>query len=79
MHSHVMTQMDTEILTANCSLTLFGKTIIGIDINGYVSSNTAVEADITIDGILGIDFQRAQNCVIDITKCSMKIPLYFKC
>ncbi|VDI51331.1 Hypothetical predicted protein [Mytilus galloprovincialis] len=61
--------MDREILTTNGSpLKVFGKSIIDIDINGCVYSNIAVVADLNIDGILGIDFQRSHSCVIDITK-----------
>ncbi|CAG2245269.1 unnamed protein product [Mytilus edulis] len=69
MRLHVLSPMDREILTTNGSpLNVFGKTIIDIDINGYVYSNIAVVADLNIDGILGIDFQRSHSCVIDITK-----------
>ncbi|CAC5414320.1 unnamed protein product [Mytilus coruscus] len=72
MHAHVLLPMDREILTANGSpLILFGKTIIDIDLNGYVCSNIAVVADLNIDGILGIDFERNQNCVINLTKSSI--------
>ena len=59
MTSPVMTEMKREILTASGSkLTVLGKTIIDIDINGYVCSNVAIVADINVDGILGLDFQR---------------------
>ena len=72
MKSQVLSPMDREILTANGSpLILFGKTIIDIDLNGHVCSNIAVVADLNVDGILGIDFQRSQNCVINITKGSI--------
>ncbi|VDI22073.1 Hypothetical predicted protein [Mytilus galloprovincialis] len=72
MHSHVLSPMDREILTANGSpLVLFGKTIIDIELNGYVCSNIAVVADLQIDGILGIDFQRNQDCVINLTRGSI--------
>ncbi|CAG2245675.1 unnamed protein product [Mytilus edulis] len=67
-----VTNGQREILTANGSpLILFGKTIIDIDLNGHVCSNIAVVADLNVDGILGIDFQRSQNCVINITKGSI--------
>ncbi|CAG2238400.1 unnamed protein product [Mytilus edulis] len=69
MGSHVLSPMDREILTTNGSpLIVFGKTIIDIEINGDVCSNIAVIADLNVDGILGIDFQRSQSCVINITK-----------
>ncbi|CAC5404291.1 unnamed protein product [Mytilus coruscus] len=69
MRSHVLSPMDREILTTNGSpLILFGKTIIDIEINGNVCSNIAVIADLNVDGVLGIDFQKSQNCVINITK-----------
>ncbi|CAC5401072.1 unnamed protein product [Mytilus coruscus] len=69
MRSHVLSPMDREILTTNGSPSiLFGKTIIDNEINGHVCSNIAVIADLNVEGILGIDFQRSQNCVIDITK-----------
>ncbi|XP_071141135.1 uncharacterized protein [Mytilus edulis] len=72
MKSQVLSPMDREILTANGSpLILFGKTIIDIDLNGHVCSNIAVVADLNVDGILGIDFQRSHNCVINITKGSI--------
>ncbi|CAG2194550.1 unnamed protein product [Mytilus edulis] len=69
MGSHVLSPMDRDILTTNGSpLIVFGKTIIDIEINGDVCSNIAVIADLNVDGILGIDFQRSQSCVINITK-----------
>ncbi|VDH96598.1 Hypothetical predicted protein [Mytilus galloprovincialis] len=69
MGSHVLSPMDREILTTNGSpLIVFGKTIIDIEINGDVCSNIAVIADLNVDGILGIDFQRSHSCVINITK-----------
>ncbi|CAC5395921.1 unnamed protein product [Mytilus coruscus] len=72
MHSHVLSPMDRDILTTNGSpLILFGKTILDIEINGSVYSNIAVVADLNADGILGIDFQRSHNCVINITKGSI--------
>ncbi|VDI78822.1 Hypothetical predicted protein, partial [Mytilus galloprovincialis] len=72
MKSQVLSPMDREILTANGSpLILFGKTIIDIDLNGHVCSNIAVVADLNVDGILGIDFLRSHNCVINITKGSI--------
>jgi predicted aspartyl protease len=72
--SPVMTEMKREILTASGSkLTVLGKTIIDIDINGYVCSNVAIVADINVDGILGLDFQRSQNCTINVAKGSILI------
>ncbi|CAG2193408.1 unnamed protein product [Mytilus edulis] len=72
MKSQVLSPMDREILTANGSpLILFGKLLIDIDLNGHVCSNIAVVADLNVDGILGIDFQRSHNCVINITKGSI--------
>jgi hypothetical protein len=51
--SPVMTEMKREIITASGSkLTVLGKTIIDIDINGYVCSNVAIVADINVDGLL---------------------------
>jgi hypothetical protein len=53
--------MKREILTASRSkLNVLGKTIIDIDINGYVCSNVAIVADINVDGILGLDLHRSQ-------------------
>jgi len=72
MTSPMMTEMKREILTASGpKINVLGKTIIDIDINGYVCSNVAIVADINVDGILGIDFQRSQNCTINIPKGSI--------
>ena len=72
MASPVMTEMTREIITASGSkLNVLGKTIIDIDINGYVCSNVAIVADINVDGILGLDFQRSQNCIINVAKGSI--------
>ena len=74
MTSPIMTEMKREILTASGSkINIFGKTIIDIDINGYVCSNVAIVADINVDGILGLDFQRSQNCTINVAKGSILI------
>jgi hypothetical protein len=51
----------------------WGKTIIDIDINGYVCSNVAIVADINVDGILGLDFKRSQNYTINVAKGSILI------
>ena len=74
MTSLVMTKMKREILTTSGSkLTVLGKTIIDIDINDYVCSNVAIVAYINVDGILGLDFQRSQNCTINVAKGSILI------
>jgi predicted aspartyl protease len=71
--SPVMTEMKREILTASRSkLNVLGKTIIDIDINGYVCSNVAIVADINVDGILGLDLHRSQNCTINV----FNVPFY---
>ena len=49
------------------------KSIIDIDINGYVCSNVAIVADINVDGILGLDVQRSQNCTINVAKGNILI------
>jgi hypothetical protein len=62
MTSAMMTGMKREILTASRSkINVFRKTIIDIDINGYVCLNVATEVDINVDGILGLDFMLAFN------------------
>ena len=74
MASPVMTEMTREIITASGSkLNVLGKTIIDIDINGYVCSNVVIVADINVDGILGLDFQRSHNCTINVAKGSILI------
>ena len=74
MTSPVMTEMKREILTASGSmLNVLEKTIIDIDINGYVCLNFAIVAEINVDGILGFDFQRTQNCTINVAKGSILI------
>ena len=74
MTSAMMTGMKREILTASRSkINVFRKTIIDIDINGYVCLNVATEVDINVDGILGLDFQRSQNCTINVVKGSILI------
>ena len=74
MTSAMMTEMKREILTASGSkINVFRKTNIDIDINGYVCLNVATEVDINIDGILGLDFQRSQNCTINVVKASILI------
>ena len=57
----------------------WGKTIIDIDINGYVCSNVAIVANINVDGILGLDFQRSQNCTINVAKGSILIDGHNVC
>jgi hypothetical protein len=75
-----MTEMKREILTASGSkLTVLGKTIIDIDINGYVCSNVAIVADINVDGILGLDLHRSQNCTINVAKGSILIQGHEVC
>jgi predicted aspartyl protease len=84
MTSPVMTEMKREIVAASGSkINVLGKTIIDIDINGYVCSNVAIVADINVNGILGLDFQRSQNCTINVAKGSIlidghKVCLQFK-
>ena len=74
MASPVMTEMTREIITASESkLNVLGKTIIDIDINGYVCSNVAIVTDINVDGILGLDLQRSQTCTINVAKGSILI------
>ena len=80
MTSPVMTEMKREILTASGSkINGLGKTIIDIDINGYVCSNVAIVADINVDGILGLDFQRSQNCTINVANDSILIDGHKVC
>jgi hypothetical protein len=75
-----MTEMKREILTASMSkLNVLGKTIIDIDINGYVCSNVAIVADINVDGILGLDLHRSQNCTINVAKGSILIQGHEVC
>jgi hypothetical protein len=70
MTSPIMTEMKREILTDSGSkLNVLGKTIIDIDINGYVCLNFAVVPD----GILGFEFQRTQDCTINVAKGSILI------
>ena len=74
MTSPIMTEMKREILTDSGSkLNVLGKTSIDIDINGYVCLNFAVVPDINVDGILGFDFQRTQDCTINVAKGSILI------
>ena len=74
MASSVMTKLKRESLTPYGSkLNVLGKTIIDFDIDGYVCSNVAIVADINVDGILGLDFQRSHNCTIDVVKGSILI------
>ena len=78
--SPVMTEMKREILTASRSkLNVLGKTIIDIDINGYVCSNVAIVADINVDGILGLDLHRSQHCTINVAKGSILIQGHEVC
>ena len=61
----LITTMNREILSANGSaLQITGETIIDIEIDTCVYTNVAVIADINVDGILSLDFQRSQNCII---------------
>ena len=70
MTSPIMTEMKREILTDSGSkLNVLGKTIIDIDINGYVCLHFAVVPD----GILGFEFQRTQDCTINVAKGSILI------
>lgn len=70
MTSPIMTEMKREILTDSGSkLNVLGKTIIDIDINGYVCLSFVVVPD----GILGFDFQRTQDCTINVAKGSILI------
>ena len=65
-----MTEMKREILTdIGSKINVLGKTIIDIDINGYVCLHFAVVPD----GILGFDFQRTQDCTINVAKGSILI------
>ena len=74
MASPVLTEMRREIVTASGSkVNVLGKTIVDIDINGYVCSNVAIVADINVDDILGLDFQRSQNCTINVAEGSLLI------
>jgi hypothetical protein len=76
--------MNREILAASgCALQITGRTIIDIDIDTCVYTNVAAIADINVDGILGLNFQRSQNCIIDISKSCLlmnnrKVDLVFE-
>lgn len=84
MENLLITTMNREILSASGSaLQITGKTIIDIEFDTCVYTNVAVTADINVDGILGLDFQRRQNCIIDISKSCLlmnnrKVDLVFE-
>ena len=84
MENPLITTMNREILSASGSaLQITGKTIIDIEIDTCVYTNVAVIADINVDGILGLDFQRSQNCIMDISKScilmyNQKVDLVFE-
>ena len=54
-----------------------------LEVDTCAYTNVAVIADINVDGILALNFQRSQNCIIDISKSCMlmnnrKVGLVFE-
>ena len=63
-----------DILTANGeSLKVAGKTIIEIQSDTFKCLSEAVDADINVDGILGLDFLNSQHAEIDMCNNTIKI------
>lgn len=74
MKDPVKTQMNRDIYSAGGEkLNIFGKTVVDVEIGKWLASSVAVIADISIDGILGLDFQKSQYCVIDVGRGIMKM------
>ena len=65
--SLVLETFQKEIITASGSpLEIMGRTKISIEINGKVSSANVIVAKIEGDAILGIDFMKTQNIIVDV-------------
>ena len=61
-----------EILSANGEpIKVFGKTQIKLELNKRTYVNTAAVADISVDGVLGLDFMINNRCTIDIYRKKM--------
>jgi len=74
MKDPVKTQMNRDIYSAGGEkLNIFGKTVVDVEIGKLLASSVAVIADISIDGILGLDFQKSQDCVIDVGRGIMRM------
>jgi hypothetical protein len=84
MENPLITTMNRKMLSASGSaLHITGKPVIDTEIDTCVYTNVDVIADMNGDGIIGLDFQRSQNCIIDISKSCIlmnnrKVDLVFE-
>ncbi|KAK3083976.1 hypothetical protein FSP39_006179 [Pinctada imbricata] len=61
--------VDANILSANGTpLQVIGKTKLDIKLDNRVWCQEAIIADVNVDGILGMDFLRANDCIINIQR-----------
>ncbi|XP_033761565.1 uncharacterized protein LOC117343329 [Pecten maximus] len=79
-----MENMDKLIKTANGSrLEVVGAGVLSFSLGARTVEMTTVIADLTIDGLLGMDFMIEQGCMVDIAQgllrmCDINIPLLFE-
>jgi predicted aspartyl protease len=65
-------QLTTDVLIADGTpLKVYGSKGVKFSIQDMVFDHTMVVADLSIDGILGLDFLRAHQCSVDLNGCSL--------
>jgi hypothetical protein len=67
-------KVESDVLSANGSpVDIYGKTSIDLVLNGTTMSHEMIIADLSVDGILGLDFLVKHKAVIDIGKQQISI------
>jgi hypothetical protein len=65
-------QLTTDVLIADGTpLKVYGSKEVKFSIQDMVFDHTMVIADLSVDGILGLDFLRAHQCSLDLNGCSL--------
>ena len=76
--------VNRDVLAANNEpLKTFGRTTVSISISGKIYETPVLVADVTVDGVIGLDFMKQNACKIDICNENMQlnnetIPLLVK-
>lgn len=68
-----LSKLSTDILIADGTpLKVYGTQEVQFSIQGMLIDHTIVVVDLSVDGILGLDFLRRNKCAVDLERCTLK-------